>query len=104
MGKRSPNLESLLPPHTAPSHGGESAGIKPMSASAEVAGDPPRRNVPSRVPPSHTPAIAQRGRKIRNAAMGPAAKELLLLDSSHQVVSEGARDGALVFWLEPQTA
>lgn len=39
---------------------------------------------------------------IQHAASGPDAKQLLLLESSHHVVSEGARDGALVFWLEPK--
>mmetsp|Transcript_16610 Transcript_16610/g.30837 ORF Transcript_16610/g.30837 Transcript_16610/m.30837 type:complete len:447 (-) Transcript_16610:37-1377(-) len=35
---------------------------------------------------------------------GPGRQDLLLLGSSHRVVSEGAKDGALHFWLEPQSA
>jgi hypothetical protein len=94
-------------------------GQPPLSASvhaSRLAGhDQVNRNVQANAlsPGSRAHmSTLQRGRQpkrpIQHARSGPDAKQwataeqLLLLESSRRVVSEGARNDALVFWLKPK--
>lgn len=48
--------------------------------------------------------VEQRVTAAEFSIAGPGSQDLLLYGSSHRVVSEGAKGGALHFWLEPQSA
>lgn len=96
---RNPRLNPRLQaPWDAASLGGpakqQMLPTKPSTAGGEAR---PRAWLPT--PPSTAPAGMNRQQRQESSRQG--SEELLLLGSSHRIVSEGARGGALVFWLEP---